>query len=185
MTTITISRQLGSLGSQIAFSVAEALGYQMVWRELINKAARKAGAPEVALAAIDDLGLLGISPSPQANRAYRHEVEALLNEMANAGSVVILGRAGQIILRGRPDVLHVRIIAPDELRAGRIAQRTGVTLECALAQVEASDRNRRKYLRSYYKARWDDPLNYHLTINTEFLDIRQATDIIVRAVESL
>jgi cytidylate kinase len=93
-----------------------------------------------------------------------------------------MGRAGQIILHERLDVLHVRVIAPDELRARRIAERTGVSMDGALAQVQASDSNRRNYLRRFYRTRWDDPLNYHLTINTAVLDVRQATQLIVRAV---
>jgi len=185
MTAVTISRQLGSLGSQIAFALSEALNYRMVWRELINQAARKAGAPAAALAAIDDLGLLGICPSPQECAAYRREVESLLNDLAQEGNVVIMGRAGQIILRGRPNILHVRIIAPEDVRAHRISERTGIGIENALAQVMVSDRNRRKYLSQFYKANLEDPLNYHLTINTAFLDVPQATEIIICAVENL
>ena len=64
MPAITISRQLGSLGYQIALSVVDTLGYKLVWRELINKAARRTGTPEVALAAIDELGILWRINSP-------------------------------------------------------------------------------------------------------------------------
>ena len=98
---------------------------------------------------------------------------------------MILGRAGQVILRGRPDVLHVRVIAPAELRSKRIAERSGVAVECAAAQVEASDKNRQSYLRRFYQARLDDPLLYHLTLNTERLNVRQAVEVITRAVEVL
>ena len=66
MSAITISRQMGSRGRQIAFIVAETLGFTLVWRELINEAARRTGTPEVALAAIDELGLLGICPIPES-----------------------------------------------------------------------------------------------------------------------
>ncbi len=182
MTTITISRQLGSLGTSIAHVVAERLGYRVVWRELINQAAQRAGAPEVALATIDDLGILGLRPSSQARQAYHQAVQQVMEELATESHVVIVGRAGQVILRGRPDVLHVKVIAPLSLRAERVAHRHNIPVAAARAQVEASDRTRRNYLRRYYHARWDDPELYDLIINTERLTTAAAAELICLAV---
>jgi cytidylate kinase len=181
MAIVTISRQMGSLGCQLAQSVADQLGYRLVWRELINQAARRAGAPEMALAAIDELGLLNICPSPTACREYRLAVEQIMEEMASEGNVVIVGRAGQVILRDRPGALHLRIIAPFALRAERVAQRHGVTLESAQAQIEASDRYRASYMRRFYRVRWDNPELYHLVINTGRIPVDQAAMIIRQA----
>ncbi len=178
---ITISRQLGSLGSLIARMVAQRLGYRVVWRELINQAARRACVPEVALATIDDLGLLGIRPSPQARAAYHQAVRQVMEELVAEGQVVIVGRAGQVILRGHPEVLHVQIVAPASVRAERIARRQNIPIEAALAQVTASDRTRRNYLRRYYRVRWDDPLLYDLVVNTERLTPAAAAELICLA----
>ncbi|NOZ29149.1 MAG: cytidylate kinase-like family protein [Chloroflexi bacterium] len=179
---ITISRQLGSLGNQVAHATARRLGYRVVWREVINQAARRAGAPEVALATIDDLGLLGLRPSTKARRAYHQAVRQIMEELAAEGNVVIVGRAGQVILRGRPDVLHVKVIAPTQLRAQRIADKQGISLEAACAQIEASDRTRRNYLRRYYHVRWDDPELYDLVINTDRISPEIAAELIEMAV---
>lgn len=178
---ITISRQLGSLGSLIAQMVAQRLGYRLVWRELINQAARRACVPEVALATIDDLGLLGIRPSPQARAAYHQAVRQVMEELVSEGHVVIVGRAGQVILHGHPEVLHVQVVAPVAVRAERIARRQNIPFEAALAQVTASDRTRRNYLRRYYRARWDDPLLYDLVVNTERLTPAAAAELICLA----
>jgi hypothetical protein len=62
MAVITISRQMGSLGREISEEIARSLNYRVVWREVINEAAKRAGAPDVALATIDELDLLGIRP---------------------------------------------------------------------------------------------------------------------------
>ncbi|MFM8321833.1 MAG: AAA family ATPase [Chloroflexota bacterium] len=171
---MTISRQMGSLGSQTAFLLAEKLSYQLVWRELINQAARRAGAPEVALAAIDDLGLLKICPSEDACHAYHQAVAAIVGELAEQGRAVLLGRAGQVLLAGDPQALHVRIMAPVDVRVDRIAARLKITPAQALAQVQASDRSRRQYLKKFYNARWDDPALYDLVINTAHLTAEQA-----------
>lgn len=182
MPTITLSRQMGSLGSQVAQIIAEMLGYKLVWRDLINQAAQRAGVPEMALAVIDELHLLGVAPAPQASRVYLAAVETIMHELADQGNTVIQGRAGQVILKNRPDTLHVRVIAPRNLRVERIAHKFGISIESALAQVEASDRNRATYLRRYYKTRWDDPALYHIVINTGDLSAQQAAAIICHAV---
>lgn len=178
MAAITISRELGSLGTLIAEEVGRRLGFAVVQREVINRAAQKAGVPEMALVVIDDLGLLGVRPSRQAQRAYLGAVAHVMHELAEQGNVVIVGRAGQVILAGRPDVLHVRVCAPIAVRAERIARRHGVSLEQARAQVEASDAARRAYLRRYYHVRWDDPYLYHLIINTAGLSVSEAAELI-------
>lgn len=181
MAVVTISRELGSLGGEIAEEVGRRLGFAVVSREVINRAARQAGAPEMALAVIDDLGLLGMRPSRQAQRAYLEAVAHVMHELVEQGNVVIVGRAGQVILAGRPDVLHVRICAPIAVRAARIARRHGISLEQARAQVEASDAARRAYLRRCYHVRWDDPYLYHLVINTAGLTVPGAAELICLA----
>jgi len=183
MSSITISRQMGSLGFHVARLAAAALGFRVVWREVINQAAIRAGVPEVALATIDELGLLGMHPSFQARQAYLDAVRQLMEELAAQGRVVIVGRAGQAILQGRPDVLHVRIVAPSGLRAERIAQCKQISLDAAQAQVEASDRARQKYLRQNYAVRWDDPALYDLVINTERLSPEAGAALICSALE--
>ncbi|MCL5951494.1 MAG: cytidylate kinase-like family protein [Chloroflexi bacterium] len=178
MGIITISQQLGSLGHPIAAALAKQLGYRLVWRDLINQAARRAGAPEVALSTMDELGLLGFCASPQACRLYRQAVAEVMQELAAEGNVVIVGRAGQAILRGHPDTVHVRVTAPAPLRAERAAREQGISLKAAQAQVAASDLFRRNYLRRLYRIRWDDPALYDLIINTERITVKEATELI-------
>lgn len=181
MTAITISRQLGSWGDEVAQAISERLAFQVTCRELINQAAMRAGAPEMALAQIDDLGLLGVHPSTKARRSYHQAIQYLMEEAANRGNIVIIGRAGQVILRDHPSVLHVKVIAPAALRAERIANDLNISTEAARAQVAASDRARRNYLRRYYHARWDDPELYDIIINTQRLSPDQAACLICQA----
>ena len=181
MTAITISRQLGSLGDEVGQAVAGRLNFGLVSREVINQAASRAHAPEVALATIDDLGLLDIRPSQKDRRAYQQAVKKVMQELAEAGKIVIIGRAGQVILKDHPNVLHVKVIAPAELRAERLALQQEISIESARAQIEASDNARRNYLRRYYRVRWDDPDLYDLIVNTTRLDPEEAACLICQA----
>jgi cytidylate kinase len=185
MATITISRQLGSMGTDVASVLGKRLGYRVVWRELINQAALRSGAPQMALATIDELGLLGLHPPAKERSAYHEAVRQVIEALAAEGQVVIVGRAGQVILREHSDTLHVRVVAPAELRADRVARMHLVSLEAAYEQVLASDHARSNYLRRYYHARWDDPDLYDLTINTAHLDSDAAADLICQALQQM
>ncbi|PKO23622.1 MAG: hypothetical protein CVU38_03295 [Chloroflexi bacterium HGW-Chloroflexi-1] len=181
MPIITLSRELGSGGDDIAIAVAERLGLHLVGREVINRAARQAGVPEVALAEIDELGLLGVKPSAEALRLYRETVAQVIHELADAGNLLLVGRGGQIALAGRPGVLHVRVIAPRAQRVAQAQARCNLPEEVAAARVDASDRARAGYLRRHYNTRGDDPALYDLVLNTAHLSVATAVDLLCLA----
>jgi cytidylate kinase len=182
MAVITISRQLGSLGTTLGRQVAARLGYHLVHRELINQAAQLAGAPDMALAAIDELGLLGIEPDRKQQRAYLDGVSTVIENLAATGNVIIVGRAGQAILQDHPDALHLRVVAPMERRVQRIVKAHGISLQAAKAQIEDSDLFRAHYLQRYYNIRWDDPSLYHLVINTGHSSLETSAEVVCTAV---
>jgi cytidylate kinase len=183
MSAITISRQMGSRGDELALQVAQRLGWRRVCRDLINQAALAAGVPQVALAEIDELGLLGLRPSGQEWQAYQSQVERIICDLADGGEVVIVGRGGQMVLRDCPDVLHVRVVAPLEARVAQLRRERKVSTESARACLEASDKARARYLQRSYRVRVEDSALYHLTINTGLLDLSQAVKLIIQALQ--
>jgi cytidylate kinase len=185
MAAITISRQMGSLGCEVARAVADMLSYRLIWRELINQAARRSGSPDVALATIDELGLLDICPSTKACDAYRQAVAQVMQELAAEGNIVIVGRAGQVILRDQPNILHVRIVAPTEVRAERVSAKQNISLNCAKAQIQASDSYRITYMRRFYQVHPGNPDLYHLLINTGRVLVDQAAALICQSQHQL
>ena len=183
MAAITISRQLGSLGEDVAQKVAQQLGYRVASRDLINQAATHCGAPVGALEIIDDLGLLNLHPTTKDRRAFLSAMREVMEELAESGNVIIIGRAGQIILGKREDVLHIKVNAPEYLRAERVSHQLNIPHSAALAQVRASDRSRRDYLRRYYHVQWDNPELYDLILNTARLSPEQGACLICQALE--
>jgi len=166
MNVLTFSRQLGSEGDRIATSVAGALNWTYMDRALINRAARQAGVPEVALAHIDELGFFGISPSPEEQRAYLTQVESIIRELANKGEVVIVGCAAQKVLADYPRALHAQIVAPFDVRLARLMAQEGITESAATERLFACDKRRADYLKKHYGVNWLDPALYDLVINT-------------------
>ena len=185
MPIITLSREMGSRGDDIALAVAERLGLRLVGREMINRAARAAGAPEVALAEIDELGLLGVKPSSIALRLYHEKVTAVIEELAAEKNVLLVGRGGQMALAGRPGVLHVRVIAPHARRVATVQARCGISVAAAAARIAASDRARAGYLHRDYGVKWDDPALYDLVLNMAQMDVAVAADVVCLAATAL
>jgi cytidylate kinase len=185
MAVITVSRQLGSLGSDIANAVAQRLGYRVAWKGLINQAARQARTPEMALEMLDELGLLGLKPSLSAENAYLDAIRELIQELARADNVLIVGRGGQAILQGWPNTFHIRIIAPLDVRVQRLVERHAITPEAALAQIRASDHRRKRFVQHAYNVDWADPALYDLVINTATLDVARSASLIWHAVTSM
>ncbi len=184
MNVLTLSRQLGSEGDRIATAVAKSLKWSYMNHAIINRAARQAGLPEVALAQIDELGFLGINPSPKDHRAYLNQVESVIQELADKGDVVIVGCAGQKVLADCPGALHVQLVAPFELRLARLMAQEGISEEAAIERLIASDKRRANYLKKNYGVNWLDPALYDLVINTAKINPDDAIDCIIRLLRS-
>ncbi len=167
----TISRQYGSGGSKLAIKLAELSGYQLIWREVINQAAINIGSPDMALAVIDELGLLGICPDDETCSKYREAIQVAVLSKAAKGNVVIVGRASQLILKDFSSCLHIKIIASLETRIKNIQETKKVSEKAAKAQISESDRNRQNFIKKFYQVDWNDPSLYDLTINTDHFDL--------------
>lgn len=183
MAVITLSREMGSRGDDIARAVAERLGIRLVGREIINRAAKEAGAPEVALAEIDELGLLGVKPSAAALRIYQEKVTAVIHSLAAEGGILLVGRGGQVILANQAGVLHVRVIAPIEMRLALVQARCRVPAEVAAARIAASDAARTGFLKRHFGVRGDEPSLYALVLNMAQMDVATAVDLVCLAAQ--
>lgn len=176
----TISRQYGCGGSKLAIKLAELSGYELVWREIINQVAIQIGSPDMALAVIDELGLLGISPDEETWIKYRDAIRQAVISKAEKGKVVIVGRASQLILKDFPNSCHIKIIASLETRIKNIQETKQVNENAAKAQIEVSDRNRKNFIKKFYQVDWNDPSLYDLTISTDHFDLNNLANWIVR-----
>jgi cytidylate kinase len=113
---------------------------------------------------------------------YQLLITTVIQEFGQTGKAVIVGRASQVILANRDDVLHLKIVAPLERRCENLMKVRGMDLDGARELAQQHDRWRQLYLRNYHKADWDDPLLYHLTINTDKISEDEAVDLVVRYV---
>lgn len=185
MPIITISRQKGSLGDEIARSTADKLGYTYIEKIQISETLSKLG---FSLSDVDKYDEK--KPSIWQTLSIQKKLFALLiraavYELAVDQNVVIVGRGGQIILKGIPGVIHVRVIAPYAARVTRLMKQMGYEEKNAERIIRHSDRDSSGYLENYFDADWDDNALYDLVINTRVIALNTGVKMIADAVDAL
>ena len=204
---ITISRQFGAGGSDIAARVAGALGWRVVDNELVERVAARAGLTPEAVAQreervptfIERLARTVVAATPElvvppdaegtASSLTEEDLvrvtELVVEEAAAKGRVVLVGRAAPAVLARERDAIHVKVVAPRDWRIRAVVERLGVPPEEAAALTDDTDKNRARYHRQYYQRDWNDPVNYHMLLNTAALGLDGAADVIVQRARAL
>jgi len=182
---VTISRQAGSGGHAVAERLAELLQDQepqpaRPWtvfdRNLVEKVledhnlpARLAKfMPEDHVSEIADImdELFGLHPP---SWVLVRQTAATILQLAKLGHVIIIGRGANVITRRLPQVFHVRLVGSLERRIKRLQQFSHLTREAAHKLAETEDLARQRYLKQFFDKNIEDPLLYHLVINTDLI----------------
>jgi cytidylate kinase len=171
MAVITISRQVGSGSQEIATQVAKLLGR------------RSEAVAKIATRKRDSTGAEVLTVEKLNEASCVDLIRTAIQAAHRQGNFVILGRGGQAILKDKPDLFHVRITAPLDVRVRRIqAEHRGFSAEAAEEWAAEQDRKTAAYLKQFFGIRWDDPLLYHMVINTGKIEPWLAARFIANAV---
>ena len=184
MSTITISRQLGNLGTEIAREVAEKLNFEYVDKEKIGKTLANFGFGMLEVEKFDEKKPPFWDRLSLQRANFRHALQAAIYDLARKGQVVIVGRGGQVLLRGIPGVLHVRIFAPFDLRVKRLVLSKRADEKDAVRMLRQSDQDSAGYIQSVFRADWNEVSLYDLVINTQNLSQAAAVQLIIDSVHS-
>ena len=197
MTVITISRQFGAGGITLGEMIAKKLDYTFVDSEIIQMVAKKAKVSTHWVESIEKeaggkflrfmTGLVSKSLVERVldeKRGYIDEeifidlLNKIINQIADEGEVVILGRGGQYILRDRPDAFHVLLIAHLQDRIRFMEEHYDLTTAQAIQMVSREDKRRTNLYRKFGKEDYDHPDLYHLVLNMSKLTLERARDLI-------
>jgi cytidylate kinase len=173
---VTVSRDYGSGGREIAQMLAQQMGVELYDKELLNAVVEKSGIDLRLMERLDEktrgffdswiLSLLSGENVLEEN--YRRHLVKVVLGILNTGGVII-GRGAHIILAKRR-VLRVRVTASPEVCARRIAYRKGISPEDARKRVDSINEARARFVWDMFKHRLNDPNSFDLTINTDRLD---------------
>jgi cytidylate kinase len=135
--------------------------------------------PEDRVSRLNDIIQELFSLHPPAETMVRQTSETILR-LADLGNVIILGRGANIITARLPQVLHVRLLGSLEQRLAHMQNFDKLNRKDALNRIEREDGGRRRYLKKYFGKDIDDPLLYHLVINTDLLSLHEAALMVGR-----
>lgn len=187
MAIVTICRQLGSLGNEIAHGLAEELYYNLLSKEMISQMLLESGFSKKRTEnfSIEEEPSFLDSFILDRNR-FLYYIKQVMYEFARQGNVIIIGMGGQVVFRDFPNVLRVGIIAPMDVRIQRIKEKYFCNNQCALHLVHDSDHVRSGFNRYFFNVDWESIGLYDLMINTDTVTLEGAIELIkeeVREVE--
>jgi cytidylate kinase len=187
---INIGRQFGGGGRRVAYELGRKLNIPVYDREIINKAAEDSGFSAKFFKERDEkrgffsfteifTSGFGDTENYMSDRGIFKIQCQTIERIAEQGSAVIVGRCADYILRENGNTLNVFLTSPLEVRAERIAQRQGMSLEDARAKAEEKDRKRAEYYNYYTFGNWGAAENYDLCIDSSILGIEGTADFII------
>lgn len=198
MGVVTVSATFGCGGAEIAPAVARRLGLAFHDRVIPAQVAVALGVPVEQAEANDEsvvrglwrlVASLGSMPDPVGGvlptstlpdeRAYRQQTDRVVTEIADGAGGVVLGRAAALVLRDRPDTLHVRLDGPQDRRLAAAVAHLGRPEEEVRRRLLAADRARTAYVRHHHRVDPADPRLYHLVIDSTALDHDTVVDLVV------
>jgi len=205
MSVITISRQSGSDGNQVARVLCEELDYVIFEKPLMMQLAAqlKAEATDAAEQLPRARTLLEriLSPFDSALDAEHEaqkeisfdenalpsvdQVSALITAAYHHNNVVIVGRGSQVVLANKPDVLRVRIIAPLEKRIQTWMARDKLTYKDAEKRVRERDKAHVDFVKNFFDEDVRTPELYDLVINMDKLSVLNAVGLIIKALHNI
>jgi cytidylate kinase len=180
---ISICRGTKSGGQAMAECLAEQLHYPLVAREVLQQAASELGVSEEGLSREWERTPRLWSRQSSEQRLYITAVQAALAEQVAGGNLIYHGRAGQVLLRGLPGVLRLRLIAPISVRMQTLMEAEGMDATSAEQYIRLVDGVRARWVKTMYGEDIQDPVLYNMVINLKTLSLPAACAIVKRAVE--
>jgi cytidylate kinase len=185
---VTIEREYGSGGGEIAHLLASQLGWKLWDQLLTEEIARLANCPKAVVEVREE------RTDPLYYRLFKsfmrgsyegslnaHKIksvdsecilkftELVVQDAAKTGNSVIVGRGSQQFLRNRKDTLRMFLYAPREDKIQRLLAR-GKSVNEAEELVDSVDRERADFIQKYFHVDWPDRAIYHTMINTAIGD---------------
>jgi len=204
---VCISRLVGAGGEVVGQAVADALGFQLVDEEILQRAADSSGvsvaeladverrtkfidglirnmtiaggaSSVMALGASGTIDVVGGGPDPKSLRSL---IQTSIHETAERGDVVIVSHGASHALPDSVGVLRILVTASPETRATRVARADSIDGKKASKAVADSDARRAQYLRKFYGVVDELPTHYDLVLNSDTLSFELMSDLVVRA----
>ena len=187
---INIGRQFGAGGLGVAHELGRKLGIPVYDKELILKAAQDSGFSQIIFEESDEkkrffslssifANGFGDTENYMSDRGLFKMQSQTIRKIAEQGSAIIVGRCADYILRDMECTLNVFLTSPLEVRAARISERSGISLEEAERLAEEKDKKREEYYNYYTFGNWGVASTYDLCLDSSKLEIEGSAEFII------
>lgn len=185
---ITIGRQHGSSGREIARLLAEKLNYKCYDKEIVDEAANHSDFSRDLIDAFDEkrmpafilhAGGYGLNENFRLNmQVVSAQFEAMRN-IAEKGNCIFVGRCADYILRDHDDLISVFILGDMDERLKCLERRQGLDEVEARKKIKEVDKDRSSFYRYYSDQTWGDAQNYDMCINSSKLGVEGTVQVIL------
>ncbi len=200
MAIVTVSRQYGSGGSEVAERVSRALGWTLYDNEVVEEVAQRLRmtpaevsareervpslvermASAMALGVPEMMPMVGDLAAQPSEERMVMMTRRVIEDAVRAGPVVLVGRGAQCMLASRADALHVFCYAPFEELTRYAVEVMGIPFADAAKKVADMNHQRDEYVKHHFKREWRDLANYDLCVNTARLGLDGAAELVTR-----
>jgi cytidylate kinase len=186
---VSISREAGAGGGEVARVVGERLGWEVLDKNLLDRVAERFHEPRKMLDLVDETPtnwVYDVLGTWMDRRIITHEryvahLSRVVLAAARHGPVVLVGRGSQFLLP-REHGLAVRLVAPEKYRIRQIMQGRGLNEAAARRFVRETDQGRREFVERFFHHDIGDPHLYDLVVNVEHLGPAAAAELVLLAV---
>ncbi len=178
MSIITISRQFGSYGKEIAERIASELGYKFMDKKSLEAQYGKYGIPDVRFEKYDEKNPGFFEYFKSGKDRYLRFLKTAIFENSREGNCVICGRGAQLLLKDIPGVIHIRIVSSMENRIERVSKKLKCDKKNSEKIITHNDKDRSGFHKFFFEHNWKDVNLYDLIINTDNIDIESTIQLI-------
>jgi hypothetical protein len=181
---LTVSRDEGTLGDEIARALAQRLGWRLYDKEIVNYIADNDHVRKDLVRQLDEKAqgliyetisrlLMMPESSPFGAEEYHESLLKTLATLATHGDAILVGRGANFALQRSEHGLHVRTTGSLEVRIQRLSNSWQVAPEIARQRMLAIDADQRDFIRYHFKQDFDNLSFYSLVFNTDHLSVKQ------------
>ena len=196
MAVITISKEFGTEGEKVASLVAKKLGYEYIGKDLVADIAKELHISESEaetfhktsqsriLRFVDRYTCSIVQKVVDRehgcldDKNYYEVTKKLVENVYEAGDVIILGWGSQCLLKGKPDTLHVRLIKDNTLKTNEIMQSQNLSQKAAKNFIDREEGDLKAYIKHYFNEDWNAAHLYDLIIDMGKISVEKAVDMI-------
>ena len=185
---ISIGRQHGSSGREIARQLAKELGIKCYDKEIVDEAASHSDFSRDIIDAFDEkrmsafmlhAGGYGLNENFRLNMQVVSAQFDTIRRIAEKEDCIFVGRCADYVLRDRKDLVSVFVLGDMEERLKCLARRQGLDEATARKKIKEVDKDRSSFYKYYSDQVWGDAQNYDLCINSSKLGVDGTVKVIL------